>query len=140
MISIKFELLEQTKKLNLSEEALHRFEKESASTVNHLKCRISELESAIIEHQPKNTIQVVSILIIMETSGSDDIGVDVLAYDSISKLFKLADKYDEILLVTNDLPFSVIRKIHKIDTIQGKLKKFSTKQEMLEYAKLRRNG
>ncbi|MCI9128133.1 MAG: hypothetical protein HFG28_13385 [Eubacterium sp.] len=136
---LKSELLEQRDKLGLAEETLRHFEEESATTIHQLKSRVRELENIIIEHQPINTVQTVSILVIMDTDRTDDLGIDILTYDNISKLFELADQYDEILLVINDLPFSVIRKIHKIDTIQEKLIKFSTKQEMLEYAKQRRN-
>jgi len=136
--SLKSELCEKGNELNLAKETHRRFEEQSSSAVDQLKRRIQELEESIIEHQPENTIQTVSILLIIDTAETDGLGIDTLTYDNISKLFEVADKYDEILLVMNDLPFSVMRKIHKIDTIQEKLIKFSTKQEMIEYAKQRR--
>lgn len=76
----------------------------------------------------------------MDTDETDELGVDMLTYDNILKLLEIADRYNKILLVINDLPFSAKRKIQKIDAIQEKLVTFSTKQEMLEYAKQWRNG
>lgn len=139
-MKLKAVLYEERNKLNLAREALRHFEEESASTISRLKSRVSELENAIIEYQPASTVPMVSILIIMDIEETDDLGIDVLTYDHISKLVELANKYDEILLVTNDLPFSVKRKVHKVNTIQGKLKNFPTRREMFEYAKQRRNG
>lgn len=138
--TLKSELSKATNTLNLVKETFRQNEEKTESIINQLKSRISELEDTIIKYQPTNTAQEVSTLIIMDIDRTDNLGIDILTYDNISKLFELADKYDEILLVINDLPFSIRRKIHKIETVQGKVIKFSTKQEMLEYVKQRRNG
>ena len=137
---LKSELSVETNRLHLAKEALRQFEEESESTITQLKSRVSELENAIVAYQPADTIQVAPILIVMDTDETDELGVDVLTYDNILKLLEIADRYDKILVVINDLPFSAKRKIYKIDAIQEKLVTFSTKQEMLEYAKQWRNG
>ena len=137
---LRLELSAETDNLNLARESLRQFEEESESTIEQLKCRISDLESTITEYQPASTDRVSAILIIMDTDEAYELGMDVLKYDDILKLLEIADRYDEILLVINDLPFSAKRKIYKIDAIQDKLVTFSTKQKMLEYAKQRRNG
>lgn len=133
-------LAEKENELQSIKSAFQQFQDESAVTVNSLKMRVRELENSIIEYQSTNTVQMVSILALIGTDESDKLGIDILTYDNISKLFEIADKYDEILSIKNDLPFSVMRKIHKTDTIRRKLISFSTKQEMLEYAKQRRNN
>ena len=128
-------------KSELSTETNRRqFEEESEFTITQLKSRVSELENAIVAYQPADTIQAAPILIVMDTDETDELGVDMLTYDNILKLLEIADRYNKILLVINDLPFSAKRKIQKIDAIQEKLVTFSTKQEMLEYAKQWRNG
>lgn len=137
---LKSELSTETNRLHLAKEALRQFEEESESTITQLKSRVSELENAIVAYQPADTIQAAPILIVMDTDETDELGVDMLTYDNILKLLEIADRYDKILLVINDLPFSAKRKIQKIDAIQEKLVTFSTKQEMLEYAKQWRNG
>lgn len=137
---LRLELSAETDNLNLARESLRQFEEESESTIEQLKCRISELESTITEYQPASTDRVPAILIIIDTDEAYELGMDVLKYDDILKLLEIADRYDEILLVINNLPFSAKRKIYKIDAIQDKLVTFSTKQKMLEYAKQRRNG
>ena len=134
---MKSELSTETNRLHLAKEALRQFEEESESTITQLKSRVSELENAIVAYQPADTIQAAPILIVMDTDETDELGVDMLTYDNILKLLEIADR---ILLVINDLPFSAKRKIQKIDAIQEKLVTFSTKQEMLEYAKQWRNG
>ena len=50
------------------------------------------------------------ILIVMDTDETDELGVDMLTYDNILKLLEIADRYNKILLVINDLPFSAKRK------------------------------
>lgn len=132
---LKSELSEEANKLTLVREELRQFEEESESTITQLRGQISELENTIIEYQQTSKVQVAPVLIIMDADESDELGIDILPYDNILKLLEIADKYDKILLVINDLPFSVKRKIYKIDTTQEKLVTFSTKQEMLEYAK-----
>ena len=137
---LKSELSTETNRLHLATEALRQFEEESEFTITQLKSRVSELENAIVAYQPADTIQAAPILIVMDTDETDELGVDMLTYDNILKLLEIADRYNKILLVINDLPFSAKRKIQKIDAIQEKLVTFSTKQEMLEYAKQWRNG
>lgn len=137
---LKSELSVEKDNLNSTREALRQFEKESETSIAQLKSRISELESTIIEYQPTNTVPVAPILVIMDTDKTDELGVDVLTYDNIMKFPEIASRYDKILLVINDLPFSVKRKIYKNVTVREKLTPFSTKQEMLEHVKQWRNG
>lgn len=137
---LKSELSEEANKLSLAREELRQFEKESEATITQLRSKISELERTIIGYQQTSTSQVAPVLIIMDADKSDDLGIDILSYDNILNLLEIADKYDKVLLVINDIPFSVNRKIYRIDAIQEKLVTFSTKQEMLEYAKQWRNS
>lgn len=138
--SLKTELSRKSSELDSVRETFRHFEEKSLSAIDQLKRRVQELEESISEYQTAHTVQAVSILLIMDTDESDGLGVDTLTYDNISKLFEVIDKYDEILLVINDIPFTLKRKIHKVATLQEKLVTFSTKQEMLEYAKQRRNS
>lgn len=137
--SLKSELAATSSELNIAKEKLQRFEKESSATVDQLKKHIQELEESISKYQLTNSIQSAPILLMMDADESIELDVDTLTYDNISKLFEVIDKYDEILLVINDVPFAIKRKIQKIDALQDKLVTFSTKQEMIEYAKQRRN-
>ena len=82
--------------------------------IDQLKRRVQELEESISEYQTAPTVQSVSILLIMDTDESNGLGIDTLTYDNISKLSEVIDKYDEILVVINDIPFTIKRKIHKI--------------------------
>lgn len=138
--SLKVELREKSNELDSVRGEFLHFEKESSLTVDQLKKYICELEERVIEYQSASPIQTASILLIMDTDKADGLGIDILTYDNISKLFEISGKYDEILMVINDLPFAINRKIRKINAIQEKLVTFSTKQEMLEYAKQRREN
>ena len=138
--SLKTELSRKSSELDSVRETFRHFEEKSLSAIDQLKGRVQELEESISEYQTAHTVQAASILLIVDMDESDGLGVDTLTYDNISKLFEIIDKYDEILLVINDIPFTIKRKIHKVATLQEKLVTFSTKQEMLEYAKQRRNS
>ena len=136
---LKSELYERNNELDRVRETLHALEEESSIAVDQLKEYIKKLEKKISEYQLANAVQAIPVLLIMDTEEFNGLGVDTITYDNVSKLIELAGEYDEILLVINDLPFATKRKIQKIDALQKKIVTFSTKQEMLEYVKRRRN-
>lgn len=139
-LALQSALIAKQDELKSTKDAFQHFQEESLTRINKFQKRIQELENCIAEYQAVDINQTPTILLIMDTDKFSETGTDILTYDNILRLSGIADRYHEILLVVNDLPFSVRRKIYKIDKIREKLITFSTKQEMIEYVRQRRKG
>lgn len=109
------------------------FENTSA-TIESLKKRINELEKI----KNKEQQQKPSILIITDKTQYISPHIHILTYENISELDEIAENFPEIWFVENDLPFPTKRKLKKREDIRKKLRSFSTKRKMLEYAEQRR--
>ena len=106
---------------------------EHHETVAALTQCISELEAKKVEHTNTTPHPDRRILILVSDESECVNGANSLPYSKIPQLSEIHEDYTEILFVTNDLPFHLKRRIHKMSDIQSKIHTFSTKSELLEY-------
>ena len=110
-----------------------------AKTIQHndevaaLTQLISELESKNAESTNLDARSDRRILILVSDETEGVIGAASLPFCKIPQLVEIHEEYTEILFVTNDLPFHLKRRIHKMSDIQNKIHTFSTKSDLLEY-------
>ena len=129
---LKKQILDKENELENSRKNFLEYRETADAKIASLNIKLTELENSIKEESKNN-------ILILTACENDFEGMAILTYSKMLGLESLPEKYDEILYVVNETPFSVRRRIHKLHSIQSKIKSFSTKSELETYLITRRD-
>lgn len=128
-VELQNELLQRKK----SEDKAEEKQREMEVKIQELEEQIVQLKSRSVPANTEKIAEDKDILLLAEDNREVHNGVKVLTYDHISELKDIAAKYQMIIYVQSDIPFSVKRKLERLKSVALKLHAFKTKGEMIEY-------